>query len=120
MQQENKNREENMRHIKNFNLMKNAVWNCVLDQEVPKDGQMVNLTLLNEVLLEIKILIQLDELKKKHAKNAEISKVEAENESIESPDYSDTKHLLKRFSVFSPITLKNTIVKCETLGLIQN
>ena len=109
-----------MRHIKNFNLMKSAVWNCVLDQEVPKNEQMVNLTLLNEVLLEIKIFIQLDELKQKHAKNARITKVERESELIESPDYSDTKHLLKRFSVFSPITLKNTIVKCESLGLIQN
>jgi len=114
------NREESMRQIKNFNLMKNAVWNCVLDQDVPKNEQMVNLTLLNEVVLEIKIFIQLDELKKQHAKNTKISKVQPESKLIEEPDYSNTKHLLRRFSVLSPITLKNTIVKCETLGLIQN
>ena len=67
-----------MRHIKNFNLMKNAVWNCVLDQDVPKNEQMVNLTLLNEIVLEIKIFIQLDELKKQYAKNANSSKVKPE------------------------------------------
>jgi len=25
-----------MRHIKTFNMVKNAVWNCVLNQDVPK------------------------------------------------------------------------------------
>ena len=84
MQQENKNREENMRQIKNFNLMKNAIWNCVLDQEVPSSEQMVNLTLLNEVMMEIKILIQLDELKNKHIKKTKRSKfIEPEGEFIE-------------------------------------
>ena len=72
-----------MRMIKNFNLMKSAIWNCVLNQDVPKNEQMVNLTLLNEVVLEIKIFIQLEELKKQQSNSARISKVQPESELIE-------------------------------------
>jgi len=78
---------------------------------------MVNLTLLNEVMLEIKIFIQLDDLKRQQLKSF---KILSDGESREQQDSSATKHLLKRFSVLSPITLKSTILKCESLGLIQN
>ena len=98
-------------------MVKNAVWSCVLNQDIPKKEQMVNLTLLNEVMLEIKIFIQFDELKRQIVKSTQI---QPEDESSKKHDSSATRHLLKRFSVLSPISLKKTIVKCESLGLIQN
>ena len=61
-----------MCQIKTFNMVKNAVWSCVLNQDIPKKEQMVNLTLLNEVMLEIKIFIQFDELKRHIANSTQI------------------------------------------------
>jgi hypothetical protein len=54
-----------MTQIKTFNLIKSAVWNCVLDQEVPKSEQMVNLILLKELMVEIQTLIDFNELRNK-------------------------------------------------------
>ena len=36
MQQENDKRQENLRQIKTYNMIKNAVWSCVLDLSVAK------------------------------------------------------------------------------------
>ena len=89
-----------MRKIHTFSIVKNAVWNCVLDQEVPKSEQMVNLTLLNDVMLEIKVLIDFNELKKPSAVQ---TRVQPYGKSVQIQEDSVTKQLLKRFTVFSPV-----------------
>ena len=55
-----------MTQIKTFNMIKNAVWNCVINQEAPKSEQMVNLALLKKFMAEIQSLIDLNELKNKY------------------------------------------------------
>ena len=47
-------------------MIKNAVWNCVINQEAPKSEQMVNLALLKKFMAEIQSLIDLNELKNKY------------------------------------------------------
>lgn len=117
MQQENDKRQENLRQIKTYNMIKNAVWSCVLDLSVAKSQQMVNLALLNEVLVEIKTIIEFNKLKSPLSANA--SRISpADSDIVQQPESYSTKHLLKRFYVFSPIILKKTIVRCRNLGLI--
>ena len=53
---------QNMRTIQTYNLVKNAIWNSVLDDSVPKDEQMVSLVLLRDILADIKIQIDYMEL----------------------------------------------------------
>lgn len=47
-----------MRTIQTYNLIKNAIWNSVLDDSsVKKSEQMVSLVLLRDILADIKITI---------------------------------------------------------------
>ena len=49
---------QNMRTIQTYNLIKNAIWNSVLDDSsVKKSEQMVSLVLLRDILEDIKITI---------------------------------------------------------------
>ena len=53
--------EKNMEVINSFNVVKNAIWNCVLvgeDSDIPRSDQEVNLVMLRNILLEINIYIQ--------------------------------------------------------------
>jgi len=119
MRNEIKNREVNIRQIKTYNMIKNAVWDCVLDLKVPKSEQIVSLALLNEVMVEIKSLIEFKKLNSPFSDNT-TRILPGDNGLIQQFEDSNTKHLLKRFSVFSPITLQKTIVKCKSLCLIQD
>lgn len=56
--------EDRMSHnsetINSYNLVKNAIWNCVLegeDSKIPRSKQEVNLEMLREILLEMNIMI---------------------------------------------------------------
>ena len=54
-----------MQRIKTFNLVKNAAWNCILLEKtdgVEKDEQKVNLTLLRDLMLELKVYIDFYEI----------------------------------------------------------
>ena len=44
--------EENMYKIKQFNMIKEAIWNCVLDDpaEVPREEQQLDLILLRDLM----------------------------------------------------------------------
>ena len=54
---------QNMRTIQTYNLIKNAIWNSVLDDSsVKKSEQMVSLVLLRDVLDDIKIQIDAVEM----------------------------------------------------------
>ena len=47
--------------IKTYNIIKNAIWGCVLDQhedDIPKEDKQVDLTLLRELMHEIKVYIE--------------------------------------------------------------
>ena len=49
-----------MEVIDSYNLIKNAVWNCVLvgeDSDIPRSLQEVNLVMLRDILLELNIYI---------------------------------------------------------------
>ena len=53
--------EKNMEIISSYNVVKNAIWNCVLvgeDSDIPRNQQEVNLVMLRDILLEINIYIQ--------------------------------------------------------------
>lgn len=53
--------EKNMEIISSYNVVKNAIWNCVLvgeDSDIPRSEQEVNLVMLRDILLEINIYIQ--------------------------------------------------------------
>lgn len=116
-----------MFRVKTFNLIKNAAWSCVLNTEldsVEKEDQRINLVLLHDIMHEIKVFIEFYKLKSIHQKRAS-----ARRSNLLNPDTSFTKdeaedefckHMLKRFSVIGPTTLKHTIQRCENLGLLLN
>ena len=57
-------RDQNMRAIRTYNLVKNAIWSCVLDDisVTKRSEQKVSLVLLRDILAEIKILLAFTEL----------------------------------------------------------
>ena len=53
--------DKNMDVINSYNLVKNAIWNCVLEGEsetIPRNEQQVNLVMLRDILLEMNSMIQ--------------------------------------------------------------
>ena len=53
--------DQNMETINAYNLIKNAIWNCVLkadDESIQRSEQQVNLVMLRDILLEINSMIQ--------------------------------------------------------------
>ena len=50
-------REKNMQNIKTFNMIKRAIWSCVLLEKDWDDraNKMVDLVLLRDLMLELKV-----------------------------------------------------------------
>ena len=50
-------RERNMQNIKTFNMVKRAIWSCVLLEKDWDDraNEMVDLVLLRDLMLELKV-----------------------------------------------------------------
>ena len=53
--------DQNLDVINSYNLIKNAIWNCVLEGEsetIPRSEQQVNLVMLRDILIEMNSMIQ--------------------------------------------------------------
>ena len=94
---------------------------------MPKDEQKVDLVLLMDLMLELKVYIDYYQLKERYQKRAVAKRsnlfnsVETVKSSLEGTNGNKlTKHVLKRFTVFSSAALRSTIKKCEALGELQN
>ena len=64
-----KQRQKNMNKVKTFNMVKNAAWNCVLQDEsddVKKEDQKVNLVLMRELMQELMTFVEFYELVQRH------------------------------------------------------
>lgn len=119
-----------MSRVKTFNLIKNAAWSCVLNREseqVQKEDQMVNLVLLRDLMHELNAFIKFYQLKGTYeklvaapSKAHELDNADAQEASSSDAEDKYCRHILKRFTVFGPYTLKSTIKKCEALGLLIN
>ena len=84
--------------------------------------------MLMDLMLELKVYIDYYQLKERYQKRAVAKRsnlfnsIENVKNSLESSanDKKLTKHVLKRFTVFSSSALRSTIKKCEALGELQN
>ena len=118
---ENRDSEEvarrNLREIQTFNLIKNAVWSCVivLDPEVARKDQNVDLKLLYEVMSDIKVYIDFAKLKRASPTHSKTIKGTGRKEVKED---NLVRHILKRFTFIDPAMISHTLKKCEELGLI--
>ena len=55
-------RKDNLRSIMTYNLIKNAIWNSVMDTDKPKEEQEINLIILNAAMAEMRVLIKFNHL----------------------------------------------------------
>ena len=92
----------------------------------PED-QRISLVLLHDIMQEIKVFIDFYKLKNFHEKRALARRNNLfspdkgfDARDVERDEEQYCKHILKRFTVISPAMLKNTMNKCETLGLLLN
>ena len=107
-------RKETMNRIKTFNLLKNAIWACVLDQKsVPRSQQQVDLLLLRNLMLEMQVLLEAikfdAEVRAQKSSLSSKSKLNTEHR-YNSLDTRALEHILKRFTVLDPANLKYSIL----------
>ena len=103
--------DENMNTVNSYNLVKNAIWNCVLeDESIPLNKQKVNLNMLRDILLELNTMIQLVRLNSRY--QIRLSEEGRKAQIVSSATYTVnmTHHankmigdVLKRFSVLDPL-----------------
>lgn len=82
------------------------------------------MVLLRDLMLEIKVFIDFYKIKRSQEKRAATPRKSLFNteRKLESQGSDDLvyKHILKRFTVLGPSSLKATIKKCEAQGLLLN
>jgi len=122
-------RNFNLEQIKTYNMVKAAIWNCVIpqDETKPKNLQEVNLVLLRRLLGEIQSFIELYILRlhvegqKSVADSIEYGdKFKTNGSSFhDKKDSQDIQQILKRLRLINPALLDQTIKTCVNLGLVS-
>ena len=109
-------RSFNLHQIKTYNLIKAAIWNCVIvkDSEIPKEDQVCELVLLKDLMHEINLFIDFYILKSQieGSNQKEISKIEnlrkfpqRGSHYDDEPDSLAIQRILKRFRLINPALL---------------
>ena len=88
---------------------------------MPREEQKVNLVLLHKLMLELKIYLDFNDLKRRYEERVKMpihetdqSKYKKYGQGGESEQSNlKVRHILKRFSVLNPSGLRATIQKCE-------
>ena len=111
-----------METINAYNLIKNAIWNCVLeadDESIPRSEQQVNLVMLRDILLEMNSMIQFVHLHVHYETRMsdEGRQTQLNAKSFQANlNYKANKQIndiLKRFSVIDPRQLQNALLAKE-------
>lgn len=123
-------RNFSLEQIKTYNVIKTAIWNCVIpeDETTPRNLQQVNLVLLRRLLGEIQSFIELYMLRlqvegdKKHADLIEFGeKFKLKGSSFDDPrDTQEIQQILKRLRLLNPALLAQTIKNCVNQGLVSS
>ena len=106
-------RTESLKQTKNFNLIKEAVWGCVLgDPSSPKSVQQVDLVLLRDLMLELQTFISYNRInigyeRRLASRRSASSGSVASSNKPESIDYTYQEqkrfqHIMQRFSIMHP------------------